>query len=162
MIDLPLSVAVGALIHNNKILLLKRVKGDYTGFWAMPGGKIERQEHVSTAALREIFEETGIKATFKEHLGVISELFYNDKKVHNHFLIHLCLLNPENLDLTPSKEGELAWFDLSTIGLYRDQIIHSDFLMIEAMIKRRGKNYYDCIMDRVDDKYILKKFTSPI
>ncbi|MCD6094481.1 NUDIX domain-containing protein [bacterium] len=43
----PLSVVISALIKNNQILLIKRVRGDYIGLWGLPGGKIEKEEHLS-------------------------------------------------------------------------------------------------------------------
>ncbi|MGC9310495.1 MAG: NUDIX hydrolase [Candidatus Aenigmatarchaeota archaeon] len=60
MRERPLAVAIAALINENKILLIKRLKGDYAGFLGLPGGKVEKDEHVSEAAKREILEEAGI------------------------------------------------------------------------------------------------------
>ncbi len=60
------SIALGIVIKNNKILLLKRTKGDFVNLLAIPGGKIEANEHVKDATIREIKEETGIESDFKE------------------------------------------------------------------------------------------------
>ena len=60
MADPALPIALGALVSKNKILLIKRTKGDYVGMWCMPGGKIEKKEHLSESAPREIFEELGV------------------------------------------------------------------------------------------------------
>ena len=71
MKELPLSVVIAALVKDNKILLIQRARGSYVGYWALPGGKIEKQEHLSQAATREILEESGIQSEFKEHLGFV-------------------------------------------------------------------------------------------
>ena len=42
MKELPLAVAISALIKDNQILLIKRLKGDYVGLLGLPGGKIEK------------------------------------------------------------------------------------------------------------------------
>ena len=42
MKELPLAVAISALIKDNKILLIKRLRGDYVGLLGLPGGKIEK------------------------------------------------------------------------------------------------------------------------
>jgi 4-nitrophenyl phosphatase len=55
-------VAVGAVvIHEGRVLLVKRGKPPSEGLWAIPGGSVELGETMQTAAEREIFEETGIR-----------------------------------------------------------------------------------------------------
>lgn len=49
--------AAGALIHEQKMLLVKHAK---LGLWLAPGGHIEENELPHKAAEREVFEETGI------------------------------------------------------------------------------------------------------
>jgi len=158
MSDKPLSVAISALIDNNKILLIKRIKGDYVGFWSLPGGKIEKNEHLSQAAVREIEEESGIKSEFKEHLGFVSEHLVENGQVAQHFLLHLCKLNPLSTEAYEQREGKLAWFDLEDLEQFEDQIIPSDYLMIQKMVKDKEKNYYDCVIEKNGEEHILKKF----
>ncbi len=50
--------AVGVLIHEGKVLLVKHKK---LGIWLNPGGHIEANELPYQAAEREFFEETGVK-----------------------------------------------------------------------------------------------------
>lgn len=54
-------VAVGALvIHDGRVLLVKRGKAPSRGMWAIPGGSIRLGESLKAAAARETLEETGI------------------------------------------------------------------------------------------------------
>ncbi len=46
--------------ESGKILLIKRKNDPYAGQWALPGGFVETDEEVITAAARELEEETGI------------------------------------------------------------------------------------------------------
>ncbi|MCC6128641.1 MAG: NUDIX hydrolase [Acidobacteria bacterium] len=46
-----------------KVLLIKRARQPYLGRWALPGGYVEEDEDLDTAARRELLEETGL------HLG---------------------------------------------------------------------------------------------
>ncbi|MBM3250887.1 MAG: hypothetical protein FJZ07_01440 [Candidatus Nealsonbacteria bacterium] len=41
-----LNIAIAPLIHDNKILLLKRNKPPFRGLWGMPGCKAEFGEHI--------------------------------------------------------------------------------------------------------------------
>ncbi len=47
--------------NNNDILMLNREKPPIMGVWNGVGGKIEKDESPDEGALREVFEETGIK-----------------------------------------------------------------------------------------------------
>ncbi|MEK6896397.1 MAG: NUDIX domain-containing protein [Nanoarchaeota archaeon] len=51
--------AAGYIFHQNKLLLIHHAK---LNIWLPPGGHIESNEIPDDAALREIEEETGIKA----------------------------------------------------------------------------------------------------
>ena len=50
------------LNDNNKILLIRRAKGDRwaSGFWEFPGGKLDEGQDISHALEREVIEETGL------------------------------------------------------------------------------------------------------
>lgn len=159
MKEFPLPVAIAAVIKDNKILLHKRIRGDYVGFLGLPGGKIQRGEHPSDTAVREIFEESGIKSAFKNHLGFVSEHLIENGEILHHFLLHICELEPEGTDIKiNTKEGSLDWFELNDIQNIKDQIIPSDFLMIKKIVLNKEKNYYICIIEKVGDAHILKQF----
>jgi 8-oxo-dGTP diphosphatase len=110
-----LPVAISALMDGDRILLIKRTGGDYRGLWGLPGGKIERGEHLSEAAVREIMEESGIESEFREHLATVSEHLVENNEVRKHFLLHVCDLVPKSTEMSRGREGELAWFGLDEI-----------------------------------------------
>ena len=53
--------AGGVVLLGNAILLLRKYNGD----WVLPKGKIESGESHEEAALREVKEETGVKANIE-------------------------------------------------------------------------------------------------
>lgn len=160
MKELPISVVISALVKDNRILLIKRFKGDYIGLLGLPGGKIEKIEHLSQAAVREIREETGIESVFSKHLGFVSEHLKEDENIVQHFLLHVCELEPLTSEIKEGVEGEPCWFDMDRIHEIRDKIIPSDFLIIEKMIKNGESNYYECVIEKNGNNYDLKKFES--
>jgi ADP-ribose pyrophosphatase YjhB (NUDIX family) len=164
MLEMPLPIVVTVLTNDDKILLIKRAKGNYKGLWGLPGGKIERDEHLSEAAVRELFEETGVSAVFEHHLGFVSEHLVEAGKIIQHFLLHICELQP--LDKDPpiqfGREGPVCWFTLSKIEEAKENIIPSDFLIIEKMVKGKGSsycNYYNCLVERYGKQHFLKRFS---
>ncbi|MFN3946714.1 MAG: NUDIX hydrolase [Aquificaceae bacterium] len=59
--------AGGVLFRKKEVLLIKNP----SGVWTFPKGLIEEGEKPEEAALREVFEETGIKGKLVTHLGEI-------------------------------------------------------------------------------------------
>ncbi|MCD6149864.1 NUDIX hydrolase [bacterium] len=157
MKELPLAVAISVLIKDNQILLIKRLRGDYAGLLGPPGGKIKKNEHLSEAAIREILEESGIESDFKNYLGFVSEHLIENGNILQHFLLHICELEPKTANILNDSEGKLAWFNLDDLQNLKDKVIPSDFLIIEKIVKNRGKGYYNCVLEKNGDNYFLKK-----
>jgi ADP-ribose pyrophosphatase YjhB (NUDIX family) len=154
----PLNIAIGAVIHDNHILLIKRVKPPYTGLWGIPGGKVEFNEHVKDTAIREIFEETGINTEFKRYCGTCSEIITENNEIHVHFVIHVVALTPVDLEIAEQQEGEVAWFNLDSLKDTKDQIIPSDLHLIEKLVRESAQHYFDCLVEKTGDQYNLIYF----
>ena len=54
--------------HDLKVLLVRRKKGPYEGYWAIPGGFVQNDETLETAAQRELHEETAVSGVYLEQL----------------------------------------------------------------------------------------------
>lgn len=75
-------VVVGILVRGNTLLVAERPTGKpYSGYWELPGGKIEAHETGHEALQRELREELGVEVQAATYLCT-HEHTYPDKTVH--------------------------------------------------------------------------------
>lgn len=84
----PVLMADGILLKGDKILLVKRARYPFSGFWTLPGGHVEYGEKVEGAMKREIEEELGILAKIKKLVGVYSDP-KRDPRYHGVSVVYL-------------------------------------------------------------------------
>lgn len=73
-----INVAVAVILNQeeNKVLLTKRLANKHlAGYWEFPGGKIEENESVEDALVREIKEEIGISIQASSYLQKITHRY---------------------------------------------------------------------------------------
>ena len=71
----PTNCAGVICFRGEDVLLIQRGTAPRKGEWSIPGGRIEKGETEQEAALRELFEETGVTATLGEKIATIPALF---------------------------------------------------------------------------------------
>lgn len=94
--------AGGVVLFGNAILLLKKYNGD----WVLPKGKVEEGENKDIAALREVLEETGVKADIIKYLGEIHYTFKEnwDENKTVHKTVFWYLMKARSMDTIPQRE----------------------------------------------------------
>ena len=58
----------------DKILLVKRLTVPFSGYWALPGGRLDSGETVEATIIREVKEETGLKVIIVRKIGEYREI----------------------------------------------------------------------------------------
>ena len=110
-------VTLCLLIKENKILLGMKKKvfgaGLYNGF----GGKIKSGESIEVAAVREVFEETGIKSleSFLKKSAELSFSFLHKEEWNQ--TVHVFLVNKWEGKPIESEEMKPEWFEIGKIPL---------------------------------------------
>ena len=137
-----LNIVVAGVKYNQKWLLIRRERGSYQQKYALVGGKMDFDERIKEALLREIKEETGLSVEWRGIKAIINEKL-KDKKTSitsKQFLIFLCLTEANTDIVKESAEGELRWFSKEDIINERDNVIPSDYLMITELLERKNMN----------------------
>ena len=83
------------------------------GTWTMPGGKLHFQEKLKEGAIREIFEETGIKAKDLKIISVSNDIVSDAHFVTIGFLCEE--FEDEAKVMEPDEITEWKWFDLDNL-----------------------------------------------
>ena len=98
---------VAAFTHTDgrpRVLLVRRGGHPFIGTWALPGGFVEPEETVETAACRELWEETGIENAPVRQIGTYSDPHRDPRTRVITVAFYSCLdglpAQPFRLDLT--------------------------------------------------------------
>jgi len=132
--------------RDKRLLLIRRQNHPFKGLWALPGGRIERGEHINSAAIREIREETGILTKFLKLWGVMSELVIQQGKLSHHHLIHICLLQPVH-HATPSLNSEYIRWLAGAPDSHSCRLIPSDGIIVCEAFNCSQGGYYNCTIN---------------
>ncbi len=86
----PKAAVSAAIFRGDKLLIVKRGKGETAGLWSFPGGHVEAGETVRVAAAREVFEETGVRADIRLPMDVHDDIVLDDmKKLRAHYIVNV-------------------------------------------------------------------------
>jgi len=92
--------AGGVVVFKNTILLLKKFNGD----WVLPKGRTEKGEDIRETALREVFEESQVKAEIIKYIGMVHYTYRNikgDETVYK--TVHWYLMKTNSMIAAPQK-----------------------------------------------------------
>lgn len=124
---LGIQTASAVIVKNNgKILLTKRsellVEG---GKWCLPGGGINKWERSIDGAKRELFEETGLKASNLKLLFVQEEIV---KRLNLHANVYVYESDFKGNFKTNWEVLEYEWFSKSDVSKMNLAFTHKDIL----------------------------------
>ncbi len=80
--------AAGLVVDGRRVLLVRHTYGVGRGRWSVPGGFARHDERLDEAALREVFEETGVRAEIVSLIGLRTRYLPEGGAVFVFFRMH--------------------------------------------------------------------------
>lgn len=96
-----------------KVLLVQRNSAQFRDHWALPGGFIEMNEDLETAARRELHEETGLTRAAIYQFGAFGDV-KRDSRGRVVTVAHFALLRPDQAIVRAGDDAaDAQWFSLN-------------------------------------------------
>ena len=113
----PIPAVLAIVIRDGRILLVRRANPPDQGRWGYPGGRIEWGEPFLDAALRELEEETGIRADAPRLVTVLDFIEHDAAgALAHHFAMIAVLCRWRSGEAIAADDAlEARWFDKAEI-----------------------------------------------
>lgn len=158
----PLPVVLIALFNENKILLVKRKREPYKGFYGILGGRQTFGKLTKDIVTKEVLEETGFSVLEDtiETRGLYSEILLdNAGNPKDHFIFRVCKAEIDSKvteDLEKTDIEKFEWFDLPLNNKIKKNIIPTDLIMLEHVLSERKHEFKEFVMQETSNSNKLK------
>lgn len=142
------------LLKGDEVLLAMKKRGFGTGNWNGVGGKVDVDETIDQALVRECQEEINVTPTEYQKVGY---LVFNEhhESVRKLMQLHIYISNEWKGDITESEEMRPKWFNLSNTPY--DQMWPADKIWLrEVLAGKKIVGEFTLNEDTTVDKYDFK------
>jgi 8-oxo-dGTP diphosphatase len=106
------------VIKDNKVLMFQRSENSskFPGYWTVPGGHIDSKEDAMQGAIREIYEETGIKVETDDiKLKAVTLNHHEDRGEVWVSFVFLATIKEKQEVKEVDEEGNSKWIDIKEL-----------------------------------------------
>jgi ADP-ribose pyrophosphatase YjhB (NUDIX family) len=102
------------ILRGDTVLLVRRNRAPFSGFWDIPGGFLHPEELPKPGALREVQEETGLLVDQLSFLGFYIDHY--DFQGERHTILNIYYVGQsEGVPHAGDDAEEVAWFPLDDL-----------------------------------------------
>lgn len=107
------------VVHDGRVLLIRRGKPPLRGRWVIPGGTVELGETLEAALVRELVEETGVRVRPLEVVTVFDRIERAGERILYHYVIvdYLCAYLSGTAEAGSDAEA-VAWVAPADLAAY--------------------------------------------
>ncbi len=143
----------------DKILVQKRLKEPFYGYWGFISGKINFGFNIEECAKRDIEEETGLKAEQARFFGVNqTKTFEDGKMLHHHIMFYVELSEISGELRKSTHKGENQWMTVEEFKLkerfpdsWLDAVLNTKgFVNIEADRFMKDGKFIGCELKKIN------------
>ncbi|MGC8828727.1 MAG: NUDIX hydrolase [Verrucomicrobiia bacterium] len=169
-------VVFGLVLDCVEILLIQRKAEPFKYNWALPGGFLNIDEDLETAARRELFEETNIRAEFLEQIGAFGKP-NRDPRDRVISIAYYTMIKPDGLKIKAGSDAmDYQWFyirNLPPLAFDHKEIIEKalnilrkkvetepfgiELLPYKFKLSQLQNLYEDILNTRIDKRNFRKK-----
>lgn len=123
------------MVHDDHVLLVRRINPPDAGKWGYPGGWIDPGETMAQAVVRELFEETEVRAEARCVFNALDAFDYDDRGALRRQFVMVAVLctwvsgNP----IAGDDASEAAWFPIASLSQLKNVSEDVDTLAYQAM-----------------------------
>lgn len=132
-------IAGCVIVRDNKVLMVKEAQKKCYGQWNYPAGHVDEGETITTAAIREVLEETGCKVKLT---GVLPIYSANGGDIERLMVRFTAEIIEENIKIDPKEILDVQWIDVEQIkNMTREELRAYDVNMQYLKDFEDGKIY---------------------
>lgn len=139
--SVTVDVVIFTLIERElNVLLVRRRRWPHEGMWAIPGGFVQMDESLETAARRELEEETGVRDIYLEQLYTFGEP-KRDPRTRVISVAYIALVRADKQKLRASEETiDVGWYPVRRLP--GQLAFDHDSILATALGRLRSKLEY--------------------
>jgi 8-oxo-dGTP diphosphatase len=120
-----------------EVLLIKRGKDPYKGFWALPGGFLEMEETPEEGARRELNEETGLDIELLKEVGTFGDIDRDPRGRTITIAFYTFIRKIRKDPLARTDAEDVRWFsikDLPELAFDHREILQEGLLKLKSHV----------------------------
>jgi ADP-ribose pyrophosphatase YjhB (NUDIX family) len=129
-----------AIVHKDRVLLLKRDKRPYKGYWGIIGGKLRFDQDVEAGSVKLALEKTGLKTSFSSLNSVMHESVMDEGTLKHSFLSLFTVVRAKDVNIA---KPDTKWVKVKDLA--KEDIIPSDLWLLKKKLRSKT-SMVRCIM----------------